>query len=150
MERGLSILEWSQLAANIATTLGVAGVALAYVQLRAGAKAQKMTTAVVAWNDYLRLALEHPRLARPAVWLTDQGRDSADFGAYRWFVAFMFFACEQVLEAHPGDPAWEAIVKSQVRYHTGFLLLPEFDSDVYSRVLGRICSEVRAEANRSD
>jgi hypothetical protein len=141
----MNLLEKWQLAANVATTCGLAGVAFAYFEFREGAKAQRRTTAVVAWNEYLRLALAHPNLARPAVWLTGQGRETAQYGEYRWFVAAMFFACEQVLEAYAEDGAWESVVRSQIRYHEGFLELPEFDANVYSAVLARICREVRSE-----
>lgn len=140
-------LDWAQFAAHIATTIGVAGVAVAYVQFRAGAKAQRVTTAIVAWNEYLRLALAHPNHARPAEWVAGQGKPDPNFGEYRWFVAAMLFACEQVLEAHPGDPAWEAIVKAQLRNHRGFLALPEFDQRIYSGALTRLASAVRSEVD---
>ena len=142
----MNLLEKWQLAANVATTCGLAGVAFAYFEFREGAEAQRKTTAIVAWNEYLRLALAHPDLARPAVWLTGLGRESNQYGRYRWFVAAMFFACEQVLEAHAGDGAWESVVTSQIRYHEGFLELPEFDANVYSPRLARICREIRFEA----
>jgi hypothetical protein len=57
-------------------------------------------------------------------------------------VAAMLFACEQVLEAHPEDGSWEDIVKSQLRYHKGFLTLQEYDPSVYSSLLARLTAEV--------
>jgi hypothetical protein len=143
----MTLLEKWQLAANVATTFGVAGVAFAYYQFREGITAQNKASAVAAWNEYLRLALAHPKLSRPAAWLTGNGRETSTYGEYRWFAAAMFFACDQVLEAHEGEKSWEDIVKLQVRYHAGFLELPDFDESLYSKTLARICREVRTESN---
>jgi hypothetical protein len=139
----LSALQWTQLFANIASILSLIGVIVAYRQFRAGASAQNRTTAVTAWSEYLRLALQHPELARPADWLTGQGISSPQFGQYRWFVAAMMFAAEQVLEAHPDDRAWMDVVEAQLRYHKGFLHTSYFDPLVYSSTLARLAEEVK-------
>ena len=137
-------LTGTQLAANIATVVGLLGVWLAYRQFRAGALAQKQTTAITAWSEYLRLALAHPDLSRPPSWLAS-ATGHQDHSRYRWFVAAMLFACEQVLEAHPDDEAWNDVVASQLRYHHAFLNSQYFDPLVYSNHLGRIAVAVRAE-----
>jgi hypothetical protein len=140
-----SALQWTQLFANIATIAGVVGVIVAYRQFRSGAIAQKRATAVVAWSEYLRLALQHQQFARPEPYMTGKGIGTPVFSQYRWFVAAMMFAAEQVLDAHDGDKAWEDIVKAQLRYHKGFLHTDFFDPLVYSPVLGRLASEVKRE-----
>ena len=139
-------LDVTQILANVATFLGLIGVVVAYRQFRAGALAEKRTTAITAWTEYLKLALAHPDLARPLPWLTGQGIGSPQFSQYRWFVATMLFACEQVLDAHAGDESWEDIVRAQLRNHHGFLNTVYFDPTVYSEPLIRLATAVKNEA----
>jgi hypothetical protein len=139
-------LRWSQILANVATCLALIGIAVAYQQLRSGAIAQKRTTAITAWTEYLKLALAHPEYARPQSSLTGAGVGSREFSQYRWFVATMLFACEQVLEAHSDDEAWEDIVTAQLRNHHAFLNTPYFDADVYAAPLTRLATKVKREA----
>jgi hypothetical protein len=144
------MLELTQIVANVATLFGLIGVFIAYRQFKAGVEAQKRDTAINAWTEYLKLALQHPDLARPQAWMTGHGIDSPKFREYRWFVAIMLFASEQILEAHPGDQAWKDIVEGQMRNHRGFLETSYFDSKVYSNVLGELAANVKGNHLNSD
>ena len=134
--------DWIQVASNAATVLALIGIWLAWRQFRATVVAEKQSSAIAAWSEYLRLALAHPKHARPSPWVTGQGAGTTQHDEYRWFVAAALFACEQVLEAHPDDRSWEEIVAAQLRYHRGFLMSPHFDASVYSKTLARLSQAV--------
>jgi hypothetical protein len=141
----MSVRELAEVAANVATVIALIGIVVAYRQFRADTIAQKHTAAITAWTEYLRLALAHPDFARPQPWLTGAGISGPQFSQYRWFVATLLFACEQVLEAHPDDSAWREIVKAQLRHHHAFLAQPYFDKAVYSMPLATLATEVIGE-----
>src|SRR4051812_23552184 len=96
-------VQLSQIGANVATILGVAGIIVAYRQLRAGQRGQREATAIGIWKDYLHLALDHPRFSLPQPYMTGAGRGTEDFTRYEWFVSSMLFACEQVLALEATD-----------------------------------------------
>lgn len=132
----------TQIAANIATTLGVMGLAIAYMQFRGSAKAQRDQTAVAVWNRYLELALSQPTFAMPSEALTAANSTDADAPRYRWYVSSLLFACEHVLALHPGDKEWEHTVKVQLCLHWPYLAHRTNLGRIYSGALVRVIGEV--------
>lgn len=132
----------TQIAANVATTVGVLGLALAYWQLRASRSAQREATAIGIWKDYLELALEHPSLSlpQPAIVLLERG--SERYKKYEWFVSAMLFASEQVLALKGKDSGWQSTIKSQLAYHQLYLRTVDFEPSHYSSELQHLVDVV--------
>jgi hypothetical protein len=141
----LTPAEFAQIAANIATTVGVVGVFIAYRQFREGARGQRQAMAISAWQQYLELALEHPELSLPSSRKVEFAFDSEEYNRYRWFVASMLFAAEQVLDAHPDDSAWRTTIKTQLMHHQVYVCRDGFGGSYYPSELISLISEVRAE-----
>lgn len=133
-----SLLEITQIAANVATTIGVAGIFVAYWQFREGAKAQRQATALDAWRDYLQLALENPQLAFPSLQLMEGGVEAKDRDRYKWYISLMLFACEQALAANPDDTAWQAAIVNQLKHHRVYLSMPERNFSSYEENFVRL------------
>jgi hypothetical protein len=141
----MTSLEVSQLAANVATTVGIIGVFIAYRQFRAGAEGQRQATAIATWQNYLQLALQHPDLSLPSAHLSGAGEGSEEHSRYRWFVSTMLFAGEQVLDAHPGDSARETTVKAQLTLHRRHLSRDGFRKGFYSHRITQLIEKVQTE-----
>lgn len=136
----------TQIAANLATTAGVVGLALAYRQLRASREAQREATAIGIWKDYLELALSHPELSlpQPAMVLLQRGTNA--YKQYEWFVSAMLFACEQVLALEGESKGWQSTIESQLLYHHLYIRTVDFHPAHYSDELQRLVKQVSAKA----
>jgi hypothetical protein len=132
------LLQMTQIAANVATTIGVVGIFVAYLQFREGVKAQRQATALETWKDYLHLAIAHPELAFPDTRSEKQTVGANDLDRYKWFVSTLLFACEQVLVANPNDEAWRVTIINQLRHHRRYLSARERNFSVYEASLGRL------------
>jgi hypothetical protein len=114
-----------------AATLGglaIAGVTavVAVVALKLSWDAQAQATAKGIYRDYLKLAFENPVLANPS--LEHKGDLKRD-ERYRWFVAFMLNACDEIALSIRRNPAWRKVICEDLKFHRDYLLSPEFRED---------------------
>lgn len=116
-----AVVAWSQVAANVATAIGVLGVGFAYWQYRAGVQRELQRGATDAWHAHVQLTIQHPQLAHPEEARKALASGGVEGVRYRWFVSSLLFAAERVLEAFPDDAAWQATVERQLRHHAPFL-----------------------------
>jgi hypothetical protein len=90
---------------------------------------QREATAKDIYRDFLKLAIEYPSYA---------DAEKKDAG-YKWYVAFLLAACDEMLSAMPGDEDWKYIIKEELFPHRSYLKSPEFKKfagwDVYSNEL---------------
>src|ERR1041385_5194937 len=70
---------------------------VAWKQIGDSRATQREATAMKAYREYLLLAFEHPDYANPAKKII------ADY-RYRWFVAALLSACDDILVSVPNDP----------------------------------------------
>lgn len=99
--------------ANCCTaTIALIALLVAYRQFRLNRKNQRETTAKTNFRDFLKLCVEHPRLA--------YGRSAAnDPEKYEWFVAHFLWSAEEMLEFAPQE--WESNLQLHISYHRDFL-----------------------------
>ena len=95
----------------------IVALGLAYLQIRFAQLSQRETTAKEIYRDYLRLAFEYPMLASP----DDNNQKIIQDYKYRWFVAVMLNACEEILASSRNDPAWQEVVLAEMEYHKSYL-----------------------------
>lgn len=127
--------------AHVATVVAafIAGLALGYAKMQVddARTTQREATAYSAYNDYLKLAVEYPHLAcvdTPTAlaelsnhW-TDDRHLVSERQRYDSFVATMLSASEQVLDARPDDPEWEAAITSNLACHAPLLSAGGYES----------------------
>lgn len=106
---------WSDRAGIIAAAVAVVALFVAWYQVHAARKESRRSTAYAAYDNYLKLCMENQAFA-----IGDQNKitiDETTYYQYKWFIANMLFAFEQVLDACKDDLTWERTVKSQLKRH---------------------------------
>src|SRR5688500_11816035 len=85
------ITAWSTLA-----TAGIAVVALvfAWMQIQSAAGSQREATAQETYREYLKLAIEKPKLAEG---FREMPRERLERAEYSWFVSYLLHSSEQIL-----------------------------------------------------
>jgi hypothetical protein len=129
------------LSQGLLTIIAVITVFLAYLQVTSSRRSQRESTAMEAYRNYLLLSFQHPGYATP-----DEGNKKiiANY-KYRWFVAVLLNACDEILDCVPNDVDWKRIIAAELEYHTPYLKSPYFlrpDEDrgwtLYSEELERV------------
>ena len=98
------------------TVTAIVALGFAYLQIRISQRSQREATAREIYRDYLRLAFEYPGLASPE----DDRKIIQDY-KYRWFVAVMLNACEEILEVFKADKTWREVILAEMEYHVPYL-----------------------------
>jgi hypothetical protein len=117
----------------------------AHIQIREAKKIQREATAKDLFRDYLQLAFEHPKFANPDKFIgndKDKWKRKGEWNEderYKWFVAFMLNACDEIIRSLPRDETWRRAILEDLRFHKEYLRSNEFDDDggwsFYSREL---------------
>lgn len=113
-----ALLDITQLAgwANIVmAAVAVLALLFAKKQLESASSDSKRATAYSAYAEYLKLCIVNESFARGIE--IEITRNEDDYSKYRWFIANMLFAFEQVLEACKDDTTWQETIKHQLKRH---------------------------------
>jgi|HubBroStandDraft_2_1064218.scaffolds.fasta_scaffold50047_2 hypothetical protein len=138
------------LATLVSVIAGFGGVVWS---LRAARQNQESKRAFDAYDAYLALCFEYPKLANGQLVnqgfsLPDRYEDGSDeFYKYEWFVARLLVAAEQILSAVPKDKEWKDTIWSQVRKHSEYIQQPYFARriQIYSDPLRSIICDVKTK-----
>ncbi|WP_315797377.1 hypothetical protein [Bradyrhizobium sp. SZCCHNRI3043] len=104
--------QWAKVAPLATTFIAFVGVAIAWRQFHLNRKNQRETTAKATFREFLKLCVQHPKLAygRPPDRETEE---------YEWFVASFLYAAEELLE-YDGEE-WGTNLRLHLSYHAEFL-----------------------------
>ena len=106
--------------ANIVMAIvAILAVVFAKKQLDSSKQESKISTAKIAYQDYLTLCFQNPIFADGKE--SQIIRNADDYTQYRWFVAKMLYSFEQIIEALGNDKDWETTLLSQLKYHSWHL-----------------------------
>lgn len=111
----LDLSLWTGWANIVIAVVAVLALLFARIQLKSAREDNKRATAYGAYSDYLKLCIENESFARGVE--VEITRNEDDYSKYRWFVANMLFAFEQVLEACKDDTTWQETIKHQLKRH---------------------------------
>src|SRR5262249_26842582 len=95
-------------------------------QIEADHQEQVESTAKSIFREYLRLAFEHPDLAKPNY---QKLAAQDDLERYSWFVAHLLWACEEILQYEKGE-IWKENLQRNVDLHREYFIN---DSDFKER-----------------
>lgn len=125
----------SNVATAVAALAALLALGVAWFQVKAGREAQQETVAKEIYREYLRLALEHPRYAYPNYAHLSANPEGEDFQRYEWFVSFLCYASEEILEMFDDEPGWQSTIASQLSYHHDYIFSEHFVRGHYSEKL---------------
>jgi len=123
--------------APIFSMLGIfLGVFVARRQLKLSRLSQRETTAKSTWREYLKLAFECPKLAAGGP-INSMSTD--ELRKYRWFVAHLLWAVEEVMFFARKDQIWRENIRLQMLNHRDYFRRDE----AFQRALGGYSKDVR-------
>ncbi|WP_351018348.1 hypothetical protein [Shewanella sp. AC91-MNA-CIBAN-0169] len=106
---------WNERTGVITAAVAVIGLFVAWYQVCAARRESRRATAYAAYDGYLKLCIEHTTFASgDDIEITN---NPEHYHQYKWFVANMLFAFEQVLETCKGDKTWAVTIKHQLKRH---------------------------------
>lgn len=109
-------VSWANIGTFIVATVAVC---VAYNQWDSSKVEARRATAYSAYSKFLELCQEFPDFAyaKEKVITVNQ----SDYIKYRWFVAQMLFAFEQILDVAPNDKEWNVVISNQLKRHAWHL-----------------------------
>jgi hypothetical protein len=116
-------MEWKEIAGNIPLALAALGLCATAIQVHRNRTSQRENTAKSIYRDYLQMAVNDPLLADGDF---QKITTSNGLEKYRWFVSYLLWACEEIIEFAPKDEIWDRDVRQQIGYHRQYLLSSEF------------------------
>jgi len=127
---GMAMKYLTEVIAGIGVVVAVGALMMAYKQIEASREIQREASARDAYKEYLKLAIEKPKLAIGS-WAVEakQGNDAeAEVWdpSYPWFVSYTLFSAEQIFLMSVDDDAWHPTLKDQLCYHQTYLRSPDF------------------------
>ncbi|MGG4774916.1 hypothetical protein ACLO87_09830 [Paenalcaligenes sp. Me52] len=116
---------------NIQDLCATLGVSIALITVLVAYSAYKRTIESEAksmYKQYLNLAIENPKFARPSTFdeekyphgLTDEEKIS-----YEFFVSQLLYTSEEILNTSQ-LPEWNSTIESQIQYHLPYIIKNEF------------------------
>ena len=132
---------------DIATIIGV--IVAANIQLFIGwhtynesDKTQKRIQATNIYQESTKLSIEHPDFANeklaPKPPRPNDSASLAKYEAYRWYVGNVLFSYETILDALPGDTAWEETAIGFMKGRTEYITTDSVKCDRYSEELQKL------------
>ncbi|MCU7984490.1 hypothetical protein ACRN96_05735 [Shewanella oncorhynchi] len=111
----LDISLWAGWANIVMAIVAVLALLFARTQVESARRDSRRASAYAAYSEYLKLCIENESFARGME--IEITRNEDDYSKYRWFVANMLFAFEQVLEVCKDDPTWKETIRHQLLRH---------------------------------
>jgi hypothetical protein len=128
-------MDWNALStySNLITAgAAVLALALAMGTYRQARKHHREQLALESYRGYLQTAMQYPECSGYNDCVPVSARSRV---RYKWYVANMLLACEQVLVNVPDDLVWKKIIAKQMNYHRTYLESAEFRWGLYSQEL---------------
>jgi hypothetical protein len=117
----------------------IAALVYAHLAITEGRRAERQGNAHELWRDYLRLAIDNPKLADPTLRLSefDYHKLTIDgspelFQKYEWFVGTLLDACVEILDFMP-TTEWKMTLRGQLRLHRDYLRSAHFRSSEFQQ-----------------
>jgi hypothetical protein len=137
-------------------TVVVATVALvvAYIQVRVNKREARLAVAKGIYKDYLILAFGNPEFSSASYPMNAPkfktfSKDNDKYERYEFFVSYLLFAAEEVLDLTKNDPIWRTTLCDQLRYHALYLDSLDFPENHNSQDLLTLREEAIAAYKES-
>ena len=135
-------------AAVVGLGIGLLAAAFAWGQIASARRVQRESLALARYNDYLRLAFEHPRFASGEAGSTE---NAAEFEKYEWFVSLMLNACEGILLYVGHNKEWMNSIKAQIDWHKLYCKTnPWFRKNYKAHYFNELCEIIDEVVSKPD
>lgn len=129
----------------IGSIIAVVAAYIAVKQLRLAKTESRVTNAKQIYKEYLLLAINNPTLSSPYEenYLAIKQK-KIRYEKYEFYVSYMLFASEEILELTEYDFEWEETLKTQIKYHYYYLNEKKKDKiyfKMYSDNLNKLIKE---------
>jgi hypothetical protein len=129
--------ELSAYATSATAAIAVVALIVAYIQVRVSKRESRLGVAKAIYKDYLALAFANPKFSSASYPLDAPGiqtfsRNADEYERYEFFVSYLLFAAEEVLDLTKNSPAWRATLRDQLRYHALYLDSMDLQEHHYS------------------
>jgi uncharacterized membrane protein YccC len=115
----LDVSLWVSWANIIACVVAIVAAFFAYRQWTSSKEEARRATAYSAYSKFLELCQQSPDFAYADEQVIKVNQK--DYIQYRWFVAQMLFAFEQILDVLPNDEEWKVTIRNQLTKHVWHL-----------------------------
>src|SRR5579863_5176231 len=112
--------ELAKVAPILTALVATFGFGVALTQLARNQRNQRETTAKNIFREYLKLAFDHPDFATPNYQKLAQTPEQLE--KYAWFVAYLLWACEEMLQFASKDQIWQNNLQLNLAYHREYFL----------------------------
>jgi hypothetical protein len=113
---------WAVIAPGFTPIVALVAVLVAWRQLALNRANQRETTAKTTFREYLRLAVQYPKLS-----LADyKDLVGDDREQYEWLVGYLLWSAEELLEFKAKEDVWTKNLQMLVGYHRDYLRTPAF------------------------
>lgn len=142
--------ELSAYASLVTAVTAVVAVIVASIQIHVSKRESRLGVAKGIYKDYLTLAFANPKFSSPSYPLDAPGMKSFAHNAeelekYEFFVSYVLFAAEEVLDLTKNSQAWRTTLRDQLRYHAIYLDSMDLQEQHYSSDLLTLREEAIAE-----
>jgi hypothetical protein len=126
--------DWMSAIAESATAIfALVALVFAVWQVRVTKRSASQANSVTVWRDYELLAMKHPEFHGICQEQLDfkclsLNGDRNQFTSYGWYVSFMCWACEAVLETFPKNKDWRESTAAQLSFHRAYLFSEWFET----------------------
>ncbi|EGR2301930.1 hypothetical protein [Vibrio parahaemolyticus] len=111
----LNLKLWTSWATIATPIVAIVALIFAYLQLKSSRINSQRSSAYTAYDSYLGLCLEKPKLSYGFNSSSSFNQDEYD--QYRWFVSKMLFTFEQILDVNKEDKDWNTTIIAQLKKH---------------------------------
>lgn len=106
-------------AASTGPLIAIFAAVIAIWQIRSSARVVRRAAAYNIYQEYLKLAIQHPILAYGNELAIKS--DYETFSAYKWFIANMLLSFEEILCTCGKEADWAVAIAAQLRRHAWHL-----------------------------
>jgi hypothetical protein len=110
---------WAHVAtiiAGLATAIALPWAAYTFDE---SSRLQRELTAANLYQEHMKISVERPELANRR--LMQGSQEEKDNERYMWYVGHALYSFETILEALPGDAAWEATAQAFIEDHRNYI-----------------------------
>lgn len=137
---GLSENELSAYSTFATAVTAIVAVVVAFMQILISKKESRLGIAKGIYKDYLMYAFANPQFSSASYPLDEPRFDtfrknSDEYEKYEFFVSYLLFAAEEVLELTKNNYGWRATLCDQLKYHALYLDSLDLPEHHYSSAL---------------
>ncbi len=148
----LTLSDIGGIATAVAAFLAFCAAIIAAWQLLAAKYEARNSLVKSNYKDYLRLAFEFPRFSSPSYPTTNPPyyaieSNPAEFERYEFYVSYLLFAAEEILDFKRNDEIWREVLKDQLRYHALYLKRVILKSNYKNHYSKSMCELIEQAVN---